>query len=511
MSGTGAGAVVPSLGEDARWPSRAELRALTERMPAARPTRYGSLNVRTRVTERSTAATLVVADGQHPGSRTIGREAAAGFARLQDQYLAAQRSVVVDGHLGHTGRSRSPARLVVELANANVAAMQRELYVDASDSPPGAGAAPAITVVDTPNLAVPGVPGGRLALVWPEEGITRIAGSDYFDDAKKAAVRLWGVRVQRDGGLLLHAACTVVETADGPRAMLLLGRSGAGKSTLTFGGPPGASLAQDDFVALFPSGEVVAAEAGCIEKDSLVDPVRHPAIHAAATRQDAYLENVSQVGAEPAFGGRPGGPGRVVFGMQAVEHWPGAQLPPAHFLLVLHPWDGVVPAVARLSVEQAAACLLLRELGGPAGHPGAAGSASLIELAGQAERLRALLRCGQIQAFLVNTGRVGGPDGDDRAKPVRVEHARAILAAIAAGSIEWELDPDFGWLTATAVPGVDDAELLQPRRLYQRQRRQVDHRRQVHLVHAAHAAYLASFPGLDAAVAGSLRGGGRWP
>ena len=509
MSGTGHVAVVPSLEGDARWPSRDELRALTERMPAARPTRYGSVNVQTRVTERSTAATVVVADGRHPASRTISRDAAARFARLQDEYLAGHRSVVVDGYLGHTGSSRSTARLVVELANANIAAMQRELYVDASDFPPGTEVPPAITVIDTPSLAVPGVPGGRLVAIWPEEGITRIAGTDYFDDAKKAAVRLWGTRVEQAGGLLLHAACTVVGTADGPRAMLLLGRSGAGKSSLTFSGPPGASLAQDDFVALFPGAEVVGAEAGCIEKASLVDPVRQPAIHAAATRRDAYLENVSQVGADPAFGGRPGGPGRVVFGMQAVEHWPGGQLPPARFLLVLHPWYGVIPAVARLSVEQAAACLLLRELGGPAGHPGAAGSASTIELADQAERLRALLRSGGIQTFLVNTGRVGGPDGDDRAKPVRIEHARAILAATAAGSVEWDFDPDFGWLRAAAVPGVDDAELLQPRRLYQRQRRPGDYRRQVRLAHAAHAAYLATFPGLDAAVTGSLRGGRR--
>jgi phosphoenolpyruvate carboxykinase (ATP) len=516
MSGTVPGAVLPSaeappVGGEAPWPPRAELRALTERMPTARLTRYGSVNVRTRVTERSTAATFVVADRQHPASRTIGRAAAAGFARLQDQYLAKNPFVVVEGHLGHTGRARSRARLVVELANANVAGMQRELYVDGGDPSPGNGTVAAITVVDTPNLAVPGVPGGRLVAVWPEEGVTRIAGTDYFDEAKKAAVRLWGVRVEQAGGLLLHAGCTVVETAHGPRAMLLVGRSGAGKSTLTFGGLPGASLAQDDFVALFPRREVVAAEAGCIEKASLVDPVEQPAIHAAATGPDAYLENVPQIGAELAFGGRPGGPGRVLFGMQAVEHWPGTQLPPAGFLLVLHPWEGVVPAAARLSVEQAAACLLLRELGGPAGHPGAAGSASPTELAGQAERLRALLHSGRIQVFLLNTGRVGGPRGDDRAKSVRVGHARAILAAIAAGSIEWEPDPDFGWLTATAVPGLDDAELLQPRRLYERQRRSGDHRRQVQLVHAAHAAYLATFAGLDAAVARSLRRGGRWP
>jgi phosphoenolpyruvate carboxykinase (ATP) len=90
---------------------------------------------------------------------------------------------------------------------------------------------------------------------------------------------------------------------------------------------------------------------------------------------------------------------------------------------------------------------------------------------------------------------------------VRTEHSRAILAAIAAGAVEWERDPDFGWLTAASVPGLDDAELLQPRRLYERQRRPGDHRSQVELLLAAQAAYLASFPGLDPAVAASLRGG----
>jgi phosphoenolpyruvate carboxykinase (ATP) len=511
MSGTVPVAVEPpfgpAFGKDVLWPSEAELRALSERMPAARVTTYGSLNVRTRVAARATDATvLVTEDRERPAGRTIGRAAGARFARLQDEYLASHAVLVVDGHLGRAGPSRSPARLIVERANANVAAMQRRMYIDPTD---GAGAAmpDAITVIDTPNLAVPGVPGGRLVAVWPEEGITRIAGTDYFDEAKKAAVRLWGIRVERAGGLLLHAGCTVVPTGAGPRAMLLLGRSGAGKSTLTFAGPPDASLAQDDFVGLFPGGAVVAAEDGCIEKAVLVHRDTQPAIHAAATRPDAYLENVPQRGAQPGFGGRAGGPGRVVFGLHAVPHWPGDRLPPAAFLLILHPWDGVVPAVARLTVDQAAACLLLRELGGPAGHPGAAGSASPVELVAQAERLRHLLRSGNIEAFLLNTGRVGGPAGDARARPILAEHSRAILAAAAAGSIGWEHDPDFGWLTAASVPGLDDAELLQPRRLYERQRRPGDHRHQVELLLAAQAAYLATFPGLDPAVAASLRGG----
>ena len=504
MSGTSPVAGV-SPQADLRWPSQAELRALVERMPAARLTSYGSLNVRTHVTARSTDATVVVAGGHLPTDRTISRADADRFARLQDDYLATRPAVAVSGHLGHTGPSRTPATLVMEAASASIAAMQRLLYVD----PDGRdGGESAITVIDTPNLAVPWVPGGRLVAVWPDEGITRIAGTDYFDEAKKAAVRLWGFRVRRAGGLLLHAGCMVVPADGGPRSMLLVGRSGAGKSTLTFAGPPGAVPAQDDFVGLFPGGAVVAAENGCIEKAGLVHKARQPRIHAAATRPDAYLENVPQRGARPRFGGRPGGPGRALFGLHAVDHWPPGELPPAAFLLVLHPWGGTVPAVARLSPEQAAACLLLRELGGPAGHPAAAGSASLAELMAQAGRLRDLLHSGGIQAFLLNTGLVGGPDGDDRARPVLTEHSRAILAAVAAGSIEWEADPGFGWLTARdGVPGVD-RELLQPRRLYERQGRPGDYRDQARLLKAAHSAYLDNFPGLDPAVAGSLRGGG---
>jgi phosphoenolpyruvate carboxykinase (ATP) len=501
MSGTAPAAAAPALLGDASWPSRAELRALTERMPAARLTRHGSVNVATHVTGRSTAATVVVGDGRRRDGRTIGRDAAARFARLQDDYLAARGCVVVGGQLGHTAPARATARLVVDAAHPNIAAMQRELYADPVAGPAGDAA---ITVVDTPGLAVPGVPGGRLVAVWPDEGVTRIAGTDYFDEAKKAAVRLWSAGVERDGGLALHAGCTVVTTAAGPRALLLAGRSGAGKSSLVFGGPPGARMAQDDFAALFPGGRVVAAEAGCIEKAWLAGPDRHPAMYAAATGPDAYLENVPQTRDEPVLGGTPGGPGRVLFGLGALEHWPADRLPAAAFLVIVHPRHGAVPALARLSPEQAAACLLLRELGGPAGHPAAAGSASTAELAAQAGRLLALLADGPVQAFLLNTGAIGGTDDDDRARPVRVEHARTILAALAAGTVEWERDPGFGWLRAAAVPGVDDAELLQPERLYERQRRRGEHRAQVELTHAAHAAFLATFPGLDPAVALAL-------
>ena len=122
MSGTAPSAVRPPSASDALWASEAELRTLTELMPGARATRYGNVNVRTRVSRRSTSATAVVTDGRGDGSwragRTISRQAGASFARLQDEYIAGRPMVAVGGHLGHTGRHRAPAMLVVEQANA---------------------------------------------------------------------------------------------------------------------------------------------------------------------------------------------------------------------------------------------------------------------------------------------------------------------------------------------------------------------------------------------------------
>ena len=56
----------------------------------------------------------------------------------------------------------------------------------------------------------------------------------------------------------------------------------------------------------------------------------------------------------------------------------------------------------------------------------------------------------------MNTGRVGGPDDDERSRKVRIKHSSAIVKGIAEDTIEWDGDPDFGYLVAPSVPGIDD-------------------------------------------------------
>jgi phosphoenolpyruvate carboxykinase (ATP) len=97
----------------------------------------------------------------------------------------------------------------------------------------------------------------------------------------------------------------------------------------------------------------------------------------------------------------------------------------------------------------------------------------------------------------MNTGRVGGPEADERSRKVRIKHSSAIVKGIAEGTIEWERDPDFGYLVASSVPGIDDPEILQPRKLYEEQGRGEEYRSLVERFKGERAEFLGGFPSLS--------------
>jgi len=100
------------------------------------------------------------------------------------------------------------------------------------------------------------------------------------------------------------------------------------------------------------------------------------------------------------------------------------------------------------------------------------------------------------EVYLLNTGRVGGTDEDERGKKVSIPYSSAIVKAISEGTIEWEQDPDFGYEVASSLPGIDDPEILQPRKLYERQGRMDEYRALVEKLKTDRREYLATFPGL---------------
>src|SRR4051794_12110638 len=135
-------------------PSADELKELAAKMPNARRTRYGNLNVQTEVLARSKASTfLVLEDAEGTSQQAISKEEGDRIARLQDDYIATREMIVVDGYIGDDPEFRTAARLYIEESNANIAGMQNQLYFDVENRD---SFEPELTVIYTPNLAVEG-------------------------------------------------------------------------------------------------------------------------------------------------------------------------------------------------------------------------------------------------------------------------------------------------------------------------------------------------------------------
>jgi phosphoenolpyruvate carboxykinase (ATP) len=173
------------------------------------------------------------------------------------------------------------------------------------------------------------------------------------------------------------------------------------------------------------------------------------------------------------------------------------------YLLILNRNENLIPAVAKLDQEQAAAYFMLGETTGTSAG-GASEAGKFLRVPGtnpffplphglQGNRILELLATHPIETYLLNTGRVGGGDDDERSKKVKIPHTSACVKGIAEGSISWTEDEDFGYQVAEVVPDLDDVELLQPRRLYERHGRLQEYREIVDHLKAERVAHLEGF------------------
>jgi phosphoenolpyruvate carboxykinase (ATP) len=493
-------------------PSPAEVKELAANMPTARWTKYENLNVQTEVLARSKRSTYLVTDDPDGQNQAISTEDAATWAARQDEYIAGREMVVIDGYIGNDPEFRTPTRLYVEASNANIAGMQQQLYF----GPPEDDFEPELTIVYTPNFDATGFPDDRLIMVDLEQGLTRVFNSDYFGESKKGGLRMWNKLVYDQGGLPLHAGCKIIPTNDGDKVCLTVGLSGTGKTTTTFTRQNGSLPVQDDFVAWMPDGRIYVTENGCFAKTYGLNPEDEPTIYGAVTQPDSYLENVSQHGEAVDFYDESYTQnGRATFPFDVIESAADREIEGAHFLLILNRNENVIPAVAKLEGPQAAAFFMLGETKGTAAG-GADEAGKSLRVPGtnpffpmlhdlQGNRFLELLDEHPLEVFLLNTGRVGGPDEDERSKKVRIKHSSAIVKGIAEGTIEWERDPDFGYLIARAVPGIDDDEIFQPRKLYERTGRSNEYRGHVERLKAERAEFLAGFASLSDDIVAAVR------
>jgi phosphoenolpyruvate carboxykinase (ATP) len=497
-------------------PSQEELHRLAAEMPNAKRTSFGNIDVFTRVDARSTASTYIVTDdpATYRGRQTMTRVQYEEIAAKQEAYIRGKEMVVIDGEIANAPEVRTAARLIIERLNANVAGMQQYLYFARS-----AAGDPAVTVIDTPNLSAPGFPADRCIAVDLDHGVTRVLNSDYFGESKKGGLRMWNKIVYDMGGLAMHAGCKVVPVGGGLKTIVVIGLSGTGKTTTTFQGVGGAKPVQDDFIAWMPDGRIHGTENGCFAKTFGLSPDTEPEIYHAATQPDAYLENVFRRddGTLDFFNESFTQNGRAVFPLAALGRYADArEIPPVSAILILNRARGVVPAIAKLTQQQAAAYFTLGETQGTsAGGKDEAGKALRVPGTNpffplsddaQGNRFMELLRAHPVDVYLMNTGWIVDDVGPG-SKKVKVSHSTACVRAVAEGGVDWAEDPDFGYAVAAHIPGIaaEDEDLLRPRERYAALGRTDEYAAKVAQLKAERHAFLAGFPDLDPYIVAGMR------
>jgi phosphoenolpyruvate carboxykinase (ATP) len=115
-----------------------------------------------------------------------------------------------------------------------------------------------------------------------------------------------------------------------------------------------------------------------------------------------------------------------------------------------------------------------------------------------------LMKENPMEVYLLNTGRIGGDEKDERSKKVRIQQSSAVVKAIAEGTIRWTADPDFGYLIAAEVPGIDDADYLNPKAMYARQGRLDEYNQLVQKYNDDRRAYLRKWKGLDQEIVNAI-------
>lgn len=386
-----------------------------------------------------------------------------------DYFNTCGRLYVVDGYLGADSQQRLKVRVIC--ARAYHALFMRNMLLRPTAEERTDFAAPDVLILNagqTPaDPKTPGLASAVSVSISLAAGEVVILGTDYAPEMNAALFTLASYRLAQQGVLALRAAA--IEDATGG-VSLLIGLPGTGKTSLAMGAGP--QLVADDAVAWTDRG-VFNLEAGCYPRCHGLSSAEQPEI-AAAIRFGAILENVVVDPRTRLADYRDTTLSENTRAAFPLEHVAGAKRQgvadrPSNVVLLTCDATGVLPPLSRLTPEQAAFYYLsgytskLPTAAGATAEPWFSpcyGAGLLVHSPERTlEPFVQRLRAHAPQVWLVNTGWSGDPTSSKR---IALSHSRAIIAAIASGSLNslpTTSDPIFGWKVPARVEGVL-AELL---------------------------------------------------
>ena len=476
------------------------------------PTEYGSANYISAVRSRSAKFTEIVFE-----PKKEHREMLANVA----EHLKNKKLVSVDRVMCQKKGHMATIRLLVTENYARLAHMWGAMLFMPDKK---------TTPLDFHIIVVPEWP-ERKVLVDPNSFITVILGSDYAGEIKKAGLRMMMYlhKVKR-GGLGLHAGSKIIRVRDArngkltEKGVLLFGLSATGKTTLTchhhwvdFGEGEGVIIRQDDVVLLNKDGSATGTENNFYIKTDGLEPKSQPLLYKGATSKNAILENVfveakgKNKGRVDFFDSSLTSNGRGVVIRKELEFTDASiDLKRVDMVVFITRRKTIVPPIAKLSPEQAAAFFMLGEsVESSAGDPTQAGKPIKVvgtnpfiigPLEEEGNRFLEILKANpHIQCYLLDTGHFGAHPGRDKGVKITVYDSARLLADAARETIVWRKDPDWGYEVAVGAGDVD-LGVFDPSLYYGEE----EHKRLTKELKQERKEWLSRFKGLDKRIIGAI-------
>ncbi|MBI2446103.1 phosphoenolpyruvate carboxykinase [Candidatus Micrarchaeota archaeon] len=363
--------------------------------------------------------------------------------------------------------------------------------------------------LDFLTLCLPEWPEPKV-LVLADAGVTLILGSDYVGEAKMSFLRLAMYHAKKLGGLGLHAGSKHVTLKNGEKGVLFFGLSGTGKTTLSthelfLREPEQSVVRQDDIVLWQQDGAALGTEQNFYVKTEGLGPQTHPGLFKACTSDKALLENVAINSGQPDFSdtARTSNGRAIVFRRELPHTDDQVDLRKVDVIFFITRRRDIVPAVAKLSSEQAAAFFMLGEsVETSAGDPTRAGQTKRVvgfnpfvvgNPAEEGNRFLELLKKTGAQTFLLNTGRVGEKVN------ITADISAKLVEQIIRGNVKWKADEDWAYEVPDKV-GSLDMSALDPRQYYS----ESAYKEKVNALKAERKAWLEKFNGLKSEIVNAI-------